>query len=55
MSDSEINKDLKEKAEVLNYMVKMNLEDIEKVGNVMSYYYSDRAYLKKMIASKKPV
>jgi len=37
----EIDKDLKEKEDVLNWIVKNNIRSVEQVGNVMHLYYLD--------------
>jgi flagellar protein FlaI len=41
MTESEINADQKDKAKILGWMLKNDLEDIESVGKVMKAYYSD--------------
>ncbi|MBW2971007.1 type II/IV secretion system ATPase subunit [Candidatus Woesearchaeota archaeon] len=41
MTPGEINEDLKEKQKVLTWMLKNNIKDINKFGNVMRYYYKE--------------
>lgn len=41
MTRAEIDKDLKERAKILRWMMKKNISNIEDVGKVMSAYYSD--------------
>jgi flagellar protein FlaI len=52
MIDSEIVADLKEKMEVLNYMVKKNINDVNNVGMTIADYYSDKDSLMKKIRRK---
>ena len=40
-NQNEIDKDLKEKEDVLNWIVKNNIRSVEQVGNVMHLYYLD--------------
>ncbi|MBI5223283.1 CpaF family protein [Candidatus Micrarchaeota archaeon] len=41
MTESEIEQDQKDKIEILHWMVKNNLDQVEPVGRVMKVYYSD--------------
>ncbi len=41
MTEVEVNADQKDKAQVLGWMLKNGLEDVESVGKVMKAYYSD--------------
>ena len=41
MSDKDIEADLKGKKALLDYMVKNNINDIQKVGRVISEYYTN--------------
>ena len=52
MSENEIQKDLKEKQEILAWLVKNNLRDIGSVGKVISDYYLDRDSVIKMARGK---
>jgi archaeal flagellar protein FlaI len=51
MTPKEIAADLKERAEILDWMLKNNLKEIDEVGNVMRMYYKDRKGLLKLIKS----
>ncbi len=55
MSIDEINKDLKEKKTVLEWMFKQKLRSVNQVGDVMSMYYKDSDSVLKMAKTgKKP-
>ena len=41
MSDNDISKDLKEKEDILNWLVKKQVKDINMVGKIVSEYYRD--------------
>lgn len=45
MSQTQIEKDLKEKKEILSWLVKNNIRSLEEFGRVMNFYYRDRNYL----------
>ncbi len=49
MSKSEIDKDLKKREKVLDWMVRHNLRDIQSVGRVMHNYYIDSENLIKAV------
>ncbi len=49
MSTKEINKDLKEKEDILNWMVKNNLNTVDAVGKVIAEYYKDPDYILKLV------
>lgn len=51
-STAELNADLKEKEKVLNYLLEMNIETINGVGQVMAEYYTDKDNLMKHVAKK---
>ncbi|MFT4309759.1 MAG: type II/IV secretion system ATPase subunit [Candidatus Woesearchaeota archaeon] len=52
-SKREIEKDLNTKQKVLNYLVKQEINTVEKVGTVMAEYYTNQDYLLKHIAAGK--
>ncbi len=45
MDEEDIEKDLKEKEKILKYMVKKNIEDVHKIGLLMSKYYTGKLKL----------
>jgi len=49
LSREEIEKDLKEKGEVLKYLVKKDINDVEDVGRVIAGYYTNKEGLLKQI------
>jgi len=51
MNQSEINKEIKSKKSILNWLVKKNVRDIFNVGKVMQEYYLDPEFILK-IATK---
>ncbi len=53
MTDADIKKDLKEKEEILDWLVKNNCNSVEKVGEVISAYYDDPQEVIKMVRAKK--
>ena len=55
LSQSEINKDLKIKKEILDYLVKTKLRSLEQVGDVMNKYYLDPDYVIKMVNKNKKI
>ncbi|RME54837.1 CpaF family protein [Candidatus Woesearchaeota archaeon] len=55
MNMSEINKELKNKKVILDWMVKQNLRDIKSVGDVMKNYYLDPEAVLKKATTKKTV
>jgi len=50
MSGPEINKNLKEKKEILFWMVKNDLRNLRQVGKAITLYYKDKEGLKKIIS-----
>ena len=54
-SDRDIEADLKEKMQILDYLVKQNIETVEGVGKVMAEYYTDKVNLMKFVKSNKPL
>ena len=53
-NQTEIDKDLKEKEDVLDLMVKNNIRSVEQVGNVMHLYYLDNEDLLKSVKKNLP-
>ena len=49
MSDQEIQKDLKEKQAVLNWMVKNNVNTVNAIGYVVSRYYLEPKEVLKVV------
>ncbi len=45
MDENEINKNLENKKEVLDWMLKNNIKLVDDVGKVMSVYYKDPDFL----------
>jgi hypothetical protein len=52
MSDQEIQRDLKEKRELLDTMVKKDIRDIEVVGEIISTYYDDHEEARRLVNRK---
>lgn len=52
MSDADIRKDLAEKREVLDWLVKKNVETVEGVGEIISKYYDDPKTIMTMVRKK---
>lgn len=55
MSQADINRDLKEKEDVLMWLVKNNIRDIYNVGKVISEYYLDKDFIVNAARGKIPV
>ncbi|MFH1510929.1 MAG: ATPase, T2SS/T4P/T4SS family [Candidatus Woesearchaeota archaeon] len=55
MSRNEINRSLGEKEQILKWMAKNNIDDIDKVGEVMAHYYTDKDFLLRQVRTNKPV
>jgi flagellar protein FlaI len=45
MNKSGIDKDLKEKTKILDYLVEVGIDDVDAVGRVFAEYYTDKDYL----------
>jgi len=54
MDEKEIEGDLKEKKDILAYMVKNQIYDIDDVGRVAAKYYRDREAVVEAVRDKKP-
>jgi flagellar protein FlaI len=52
MSIEDVEKDLKEKVQILNWLVKNQIKDIHKVGRIISEYYSNKEEVLKRIKKK---
>jgi hypothetical protein len=53
MDIREIEDDVKEKVEVLDWMVKNNYEDVDEVGEIVSHYYMDPDEVLEIVRKKK--
>jgi archaeal flagellar protein FlaI len=53
MSDSEISRDLKEKEQVLNYLVKNQVTDVDAVGRILAEYYTNKDNLMKFVRANR--
>jgi flagellar protein FlaI len=53
MSNNEINNELKKRRDILEWMVKNNLSKLDQVSRIMSYYYSDKEGIIKLINKNK--
>ncbi len=53
-SDAEINKELKEKQQVIEYLVKQDVLDVDDVGRVIAEYYTDKENIMKYVKANKP-
>ncbi len=51
MNKDEINNDIEEKVEVLNWMVKNNVIDVDDAGFVVANYYSNKEKVKEIVKS----
>lgn len=51
MSDQEIEKDLKEKSDIMLWMVKNNIRSLQELGKVINLYYRNRPHLISSIAA----
>ncbi|MDD5022947.1 MAG: ATPase, T2SS/T4P/T4SS family [Candidatus ainarchaeum sp.] len=49
MSDKELKNDLNNRKKVLDWMVKENINDVDRVGNIISQYYNDPSSVLKMV------
>ena len=52
LSQSEINRDLAQKKDILNYMVKNNIRSLEEVGKILSNFYIDPDSIADMIKKR---
>ncbi|MBN1502626.1 type II/IV secretion system ATPase subunit [Candidatus Woesearchaeota archaeon] len=53
MSESDIDRDLKEKESILNYLVKTGIDTVDGVGRIMAEYYTNRDNLMKYVKQGK--
>lgn len=53
MSKAGIEKDLKEKTRVLEYLVELRIESVDAVGRVFAEYYTDKEFLLRFVKEKK--
>ncbi|MCK4715047.1 MAG: Flp pilus assembly complex ATPase component TadA, partial [Candidatus Aenigmarchaeota archaeon] len=52
MTEKDIENDLNEKKEVIDYMAKKNINDINTVGRIVSDYYKDKEKVMKAVRNK---
>lgn len=55
LNEKEIADDLKEKNQILNWMVSKNIEDVNSVGKIVSEYYRDKERILKIVTSNKGI
>jgi flagellar protein FlaI len=53
LTKNEIEKDLKQKVQILQYMLKQEIYDIDTVGRLMAEYYTDKDNLMKFVKANK--
>ena len=53
-SDAEIRREIAEKQRVLEYLVRQNVTDVDKVGILVAEYYTDKENLMRIVRSGKP-
>lgn len=53
MSKAGIEKDLKEKTKILDYLIELDIVSVDEVGRVFAEYYTDKEYLMKFVKEKK--
>jgi flagellar protein FlaI len=53
MSDDDIDKDISEKKEILEWIVKHDIKDIHEFGRIVSEYYRDRKSILDMVRGRK--
>ena len=49
MSQTELNNSIKEKKEILSWLIKHDVRDLQNFGKVMNLYYTDRDSLRKSL------
>lgn len=52
-TNNELKKSLKEKDQVLKWLVKQNINTVDSVGKVMAEYYTQPEYLMKIVKKNK--
>jgi flagellar protein FlaI len=53
-SDSEIRREIKEKQQVIEYLVKQDIKDVDSVGLVVAEYYTNKENLMRFVRANKP-
>ncbi len=53
MSERELHAEIKEKEQVINYLVKQNVMDVDAVGRIIAEYYTDKRNLMSYVRSNK--
>ncbi len=54
LSEKEILAEIKEKAQVLTYLLKQDITAVDDVGLVIAQYYTDKEHLMRLVRSNKP-
>ena len=54
-TDADIEHNLKEKEQVLKYLLALNIDSVDGVGRVVAEYYTDKDNLMKYVNNKKPL
>jgi flagellar protein FlaI len=54
MTDKELMNEIKEKEKVIDYLVKMDVLDVDSVGRIIAEYYTDKENLMRFVRSGKP-
>ncbi|HIG52006.1 TPA: hypothetical protein EYQ19_01095 [Candidatus Pacearchaeota archaeon] len=54
MNDIQINKTLEERKNILNWLIKNKIRDLESFGKIMNYYYRNKNLLLDAIKKNKP-
>lgn len=53
-SDAEISKEIKEKQQVIEYLVKQDILDVDSVGMVIAEYYTNKENIMRFVRANKP-
>jgi archaeal flagellar protein FlaI len=53
-SDAEISREIKEKQQVIEYLVKQDVIDVDSVGRIIGEYYTNKENLMKYVKANKP-
>jgi flagellar protein FlaI len=54
MSDDEIQREIKEKQQVIEYLIKQEVTQVDAVGRVIAEYYTDKENLMRFVRENKP-
>ena len=55
MSKREINNSIAEKEQILRWLVRHRVNNIDAVGEVIANYYTDKEFLMKFVRKNKPL